>query len=94
MTIKAADQPYNHIVLVLIWWIIKNDYKNKYLVTGDWSVSAVVPVLESIMLVLGIVISVRRILILVLWICMSLLAIIVSVFATMMSVFGLVVFCP
>ena len=31
---------YNHdIILVLFKWIIKQDYKNKYLVTGDWSQS-------------------------------------------------------
>ena len=31
---------YSHdIILVLFQWIIEQDYKNKYLVTGDWSKS-------------------------------------------------------
>ena len=33
---------YSHgIILVLFMWIIKQDNKNKYLVTGDWSQSIV-----------------------------------------------------
>ena len=27
------------IILVLFWWIFKQDYKNNYLVTGNWSQS-------------------------------------------------------
>ena len=35
---------YSHdIILVLFQWIIKQDYKNKYFVTGDWGQSKVNP---------------------------------------------------
>ena len=42
MTIKTGlvTSLYSHdIILVLFQWIIKKDYKNKYLVTGDWGQS-------------------------------------------------------
>ena len=44
MTIKACHcQPSFYIVVILFWFYfsgcIKQDYKNKYFVTGDWSQS-------------------------------------------------------
>ena len=38
MTIKACHYSH-HISLVLFQLIIKEDYKNEYLVTGDWNQS-------------------------------------------------------
>ena len=31
MTVKASSDLYSRIILVLFQWIIKQDYKNKYL---------------------------------------------------------------
>ena len=42
MTIKAGHWPAFIVMtlfFVLFYFIIKNDYKNKYLVTVDWSQS-------------------------------------------------------
>ena len=39
MTIKAILVTSHDFTLVLFQWIIKQDYENKYLVTGDWSQS-------------------------------------------------------
>ena len=40
MTIKSLETSlYNHdiiIIMVLFYWIIKPDHKNKYLVIGEW----------------------------------------------------------
>ena len=33
---KAGPVTSHDITLVVFQWIIKQDYKNKYLVTGDW----------------------------------------------------------
>ena len=49
MTIKVVTRLNSHdVILVLFFWIFKQDSKKNYLVTGDWSQASLkaVPLLQ------------------------------------------------
>ena len=55
MIIKADHD----IILVLFYWIIRHDYTNKYLVTGDWSQSSSKAVVLVLIALYGVMCSLR-----------------------------------